>query len=101
MAFAATSGCGANSCRISSIGFRLRRSLAVHRAAIGLEVLNLWLAGPNAGMKAAGLIANRQAVAGRQMLDPAAPACAVHDQHVARLIDLFDLLGTTYRLAHG
>jgi len=37
----------------------------------------------------------------RQMLDPAAPAFAVHDHYVARLIDLFDLLGTAYRLAHG
>jgi hypothetical protein len=37
----------------------------------------------------------------RQMLDPAAPAFAVHDHYVARLIDLFDLLGSAYRLAHG
>jgi hypothetical protein len=37
----------------------------------------------------------------RQMLDPAAPAFAVHDHYVARLIDLFDVLGTAYRLAHG
>jgi hypothetical protein len=37
----------------------------------------------------------------RQMLDPAAPAFAVHDHYVARLIDVFDLLGSAYRLAHG
>ena len=37
----------------------------------------------------------------RQMLDPAAPAFAVHDHYVARLLDLFDLLGSAYRLAHG
>lgn len=36
-----------------------------------------------------------------QMLNPAAPAFAVHDHYVARLIDLFDLLGSAYRLAHG
>ncbi len=36
-----------------------------------------------------------------QMLDPAAPAYVVHDHYVARLIDLFDLLGSAYRLAHG
>ncbi len=37
----------------------------------------------------------------RQMLDPAAPAFAVHDHYVARLLDVFDLLGSAYRLAHG
>lgn len=37
----------------------------------------------------------------RQMLDPAAPAYVVHDHYVARLLDLFDLLGSAYRLAHG
>jgi hypothetical protein len=37
----------------------------------------------------------------RQMLDPTAPAFAVHDHYVARLIDLFDLLASAYRLAHG
>ncbi len=37
----------------------------------------------------------------RQMLSPAAPAFAVHDHYVARLIDLFDVLGSAYRLAHG
>jgi hypothetical protein len=37
----------------------------------------------------------------RQALDPAAPAFAVHDHYVARLIDLFDLLVSAYRLAHG
>jgi hypothetical protein len=37
----------------------------------------------------------------RQMLDPAAPAYAVHDHYVARLLDLLDLLGSAYRLAHG
>jgi hypothetical protein len=36
-----------------------------------------------------------------QMLDPAAPAYVVRDHYVARLIDLFDLLGSAYRLAHG
>jgi Family of unknown function (DUF6635) len=35
----------------------------------------------------------------RQMLDPAAAGFAVHDHYVARLLDLFDLLGTAYRLA--
>jgi hypothetical protein len=35
------------------------------------------------------------------MLIPGAPAFAVHDHYVARLIDLFDLLGSAYRLAHG
>jgi hypothetical protein len=37
----------------------------------------------------------------RQMLRPSAPAFAVHDHYVARAIDLFDLLGSAYRLAHG
>ncbi len=37
----------------------------------------------------------------RQMLDPTAPAFAVHDHYVARLLDVFDLLGSAYRLAHG
>jgi hypothetical protein len=37
----------------------------------------------------------------RQMLDPDAPAFAVHDHYVARLLDLFDLLGSAYRLAQG
>ncbi len=37
----------------------------------------------------------------RQMRDPGAPAFAVHDHYVARLLDLFDLLGSAYRLAHG
>lgn len=37
----------------------------------------------------------------RRMLDPAAPAYAVHDHYVARLLDVFDLLGSAYRLAHG
>jgi hypothetical protein len=36
-----------------------------------------------------------------QMLDPAAPAFAAHDHYVARVIDLFDLLGSAYRIAHG
>lgn len=36
-----------------------------------------------------------------QMLDPAAPAFAVHDHYVARLLDVFDLLGSAYRLAHS
>lgn len=35
-----------------------------------------------------------------QMLDPAKPAFAVHDHYVARLMDLFDLLGSAWRLAH-
>ncbi len=37
----------------------------------------------------------------RQMRDPRAPAFAVHDHYVARLLDLFDLLGSAWRLAHG
>ncbi len=34
----------------------------------------------------------------RQVSDPGAPAYAVHDHYVARVIDLFDLVGTAYRL---
>ncbi len=37
----------------------------------------------------------------RQMLDPAAPAYRVHDHYVARLLNIFDLLGSAYRLVHG
>ncbi len=37
----------------------------------------------------------------RQMLDPDAPAFSVRDHYVARLLDLFDLLGSAYRLAQG
>ena len=37
----------------------------------------------------------------RQMLDPAAPGFAVRDQYVARLLDLLDMLGAAYRLAHA
>ena len=37
----------------------------------------------------------------RQMLDPAAPGYVVHDHYAARLMDLLDLLGSAYRLAHG
>lgn len=36
----------------------------------------------------------------RQMLDPSAAAFAVHDHYVARLLDLFDMLGSAWRLAH-
>lgn len=36
----------------------------------------------------------------RQMLDPNAAAFAVHDHYVARLLDLFDMLGSAWRLAH-
>jgi hypothetical protein len=35
----------------------------------------------------------------QQMRDPAAPAFALRDQYVARLLDLFDLAGAAYRLA--
>jgi hypothetical protein len=35
----------------------------------------------------------------RQLLDPQAPAFAVHDHYVARLLDLIDLVGAAYRLA--
>ena len=35
-----------------------------------------------------------------QMRDPAAPAFAVRDHYVARLLDLFDLLGCAWRLTH-
>jgi hypothetical protein len=35
----------------------------------------------------------------RQFFDPAAPGFAVHDHYVARLLDLFDLLGAAVRLA--
>jgi hypothetical protein len=34
----------------------------------------------------------------RQMLDPAAPGYAARDQYVARLLDIFDLVATAYRL---
>lgn len=34
----------------------------------------------------------------RQMSNPAAPAYAVHDHYVARVIDLFDLVGTAFRM---
>ncbi len=37
----------------------------------------------------------------RQMLDAAAPAFAVRDQYVARLLDLLDLLSAAYRLTHA
>ncbi len=37
----------------------------------------------------------------RQLSDPHAPAFAVHDHYVARLMDLFDILGCAWRLAHG
>ncbi|MBW4021585.1 MAG: hypothetical protein HIU92_00365 [Proteobacteria bacterium] len=36
----------------------------------------------------------------RQFSDPAAPGFAVHDHYVARLLDLFDILGAAVRLAH-
>ena len=36
----------------------------------------------------------------RQMQDPAAPAYALRDQYVARVVDLLDLLGSAWRLAH-
>ncbi len=35
----------------------------------------------------------------RQFFDPAAPGFAVHDHYVARLLDLFDIIGTVARLA--
>lgn len=35
----------------------------------------------------------------RQMLDPAAPGFVVHDHYVARLVDLFDVVGAVVRLA--
>jgi hypothetical protein len=35
----------------------------------------------------------------RQFFDPTAPGFAVHDHYVARLLDLFDLLGAAVRLA--
>jgi hypothetical protein len=35
----------------------------------------------------------------RGLLDPQAPTFAVHDHYVARLLDLFDLVGAAYRLA--
>ena len=36
----------------------------------------------------------------RQTTDPSAPAYAVHDHYVARLLDLFDWLGCAYRVVH-
>jgi hypothetical protein len=35
----------------------------------------------------------------QQLLDPRAPGFAVHDHYVARLLDLFDLVGAAYRMA--
>ncbi|MBV8592132.1 MAG: hypothetical protein JO212_19100 [Acetobacteraceae bacterium] len=35
----------------------------------------------------------------RQAFEPQAPGFAVHDHYVARLLDLFDILGAAYRLA--
>ena len=37
----------------------------------------------------------------QQMADPSAPAYAVHDHYVARLLDLFDWLGCAHRLIQG
>jgi hypothetical protein len=37
----------------------------------------------------------------RQFLDPAAPGFAVHDHYVARLLDLFDIVGAALRLARA
>ena len=37
----------------------------------------------------------------RQMNDPAAPAFALRDQYVARLVDLIGLVGTAWRIVHG
>jgi hypothetical protein len=36
----------------------------------------------------------------RQFIDPGAASFAVHDQYVARLLDLFDILGAAIGLAH-
>ncbi len=35
----------------------------------------------------------------QQLVDPRAPGFAAHDHYVARLLDLFDLVGAAYRLA--
>jgi len=35
----------------------------------------------------------------RQFFDPEAPGFAVHDHYVARLLDLFDILGAALRMA--
>ena len=35
----------------------------------------------------------------RRSLDPASSAFTVRDHYVARLVDLFDLLGAAYRMA--
>jgi hypothetical protein len=37
----------------------------------------------------------------RQTADPSAPAFAVHDGYVARVLDLFDWLACAHRLVHG
>jgi hypothetical protein len=37
----------------------------------------------------------------RQTADPSAPAYAVHDHYVARVLDLFDWLACAHRLVHG
>ncbi len=37
----------------------------------------------------------------RQASDPAAPGLALRDQYVARLLDLFDIVGAAWRIAHA
>jgi hypothetical protein len=37
----------------------------------------------------------------RQTNDPAAPGFAVRDHYIARLLDLFDLIGAAWRIAHA
>ncbi len=37
----------------------------------------------------------------RQASDPAAPGLALRDHYVARLLDLFDLIGAAWRIAHA
>ena len=37
----------------------------------------------------------------RQASDPASPGLALRDQYVARLLDLFDLVGAAWRIAHA
>ena len=37
----------------------------------------------------------------RQAGDPAAPGLCLHDHYVARLLDLFDLIGAAWRIAHA
>jgi hypothetical protein len=79
--------------------FSLRGSLALHRSALGLDVLrapaNLFLAGPHAGLKAVGLLAGRlgnrqlaQRIDGRSLLLRTAVSRRVEWLVVTELLEL-------------